>query len=236
MPRDANQNWWEDWDLKYFPDVYGQTYGGHSVQQAIYNTLDNWLPTYIQEFNRQVGGGEEILKIPKHYRLEPENRTLSRALNAQVLVVCNGTVGEPEVHGDGTITAEWEAEVSMFVPGTKDWNETQAMTMAYGACARTAIMQHRGLDGFASTTRWVREQYRKSADHVAGRNLGFAVINFEVVVMNNMTVWGGPPLPQFAAEGENTGPTLSEQANFPTVSDVDVTIEHAEDKLPWLQK
>ncbi len=223
MPRD----WWLDWDLSYFPDVYGATYGGHSVQEAMYRTLDAWLPTYINEFNRQTGGGQQILNIPKRYSLEPEYRYLSRARDAQVLVVVKGTVGEPERFGNGQIRSVWEAEASVVLAGTKSWEETQALTYGYGVCVRTAIMQHRSLDGFAQLTQWMSERYLKM-DHVAGRTLGMAVVDFEVIVENSMNTNGGPPLPQFAAEGENTGPTLTEQPNFPTVQDHDIKVWNEE--------
>jgi len=174
----ATQPWWTNWDLSYTNDAYGPLYGGHSVQEAFYNTLQTWLPSYIAEINRQIGA--TVLYEPYEYRHRPEFRTMPRGVSAAILVDVPNTIGIPQIHGN-TTRANWRVEVMVYVYGTKDWQETQAMTSAYAAAVRAAIIQHRGLGGFAQTTNWEGEQYLEG-EHTSGRTTGVAHLRFSVTV------------------------------------------------------
>ena len=218
----AETPWWTNWDLSYTDNVYGPVYGGHSVQESVYNTLKTWLPAYIMEANRQLGG--DVLQIVKEYRHRPEYRTLPKDVQCAILVTVPGTAKTPRIFQD-SIRVDWKAEIHAFVYGTKDWQETEALTAAYAAVIRACIVQHRDLDGFAETTKWIRESYYEG-EHSATRTTGMAKIDFEVTVGNVTTPFGGPPLPQFAPTGTITDPTLLPPANVPTVSTVESTINN----------
>jgi len=195
--------WWTDWDLFAPDDVYGPMLGGHSVQEAVYNTLQTWLSTYIAEFNRKVGS--TVLFDPIEYRHRPDYRTLPKNAGAAILVTVPGTFGQPEVYSD-SVRAEWKVEIMVFVYGTKDWQETEALTHAYTTVVRAAILQHRDLMGFATGTTWESEQYLEG-EHSSTRTTGVGHIVFGVVVGNVINVHDGLPMPDYAATGVNTDPT-----------------------------
>lgn len=214
--------WWLDWNrLGYAnPDIFGPIVGGHTVQEAIYNTLEMWLPAYIAEFNRVLGG--PILKTPTVYRLKPDNRQLTPNMDASVFVSCTGTLHPPERHSHQT-RAVWQAQVSLCVNGSMDWQETQAITFAYGAAARTAIAQHESLNGVAETTKWTGEKYLEK-EHLSNRTIGLIVIDFEVTTATTLDVFAGPPSPQYAGIGAVTDPSLRPYPNAPEVTSVNVAL------------
>lgn len=217
----ATRDWWADWNLSYVSDPYGPVYGGHSVQEAVYNTLQKWLPSYIAEFNRSLGS--KILVEPFEYRHRPEYRTLPRQASAAILISVPTTVGSPEVFQSG-VRANWRVEALIYVYGTKDWQETEALTQAYAACVRTCIVQQRGLGGFAETTFWDGEEYLEG-EHSSGRTTGIAHVRFVVTVGNAMNIYGGVPNADFAPTGAVTTPSTEPLTPTPTVETFDIEIE-----------
>ena len=217
-----DEKWWLNWSYQYVnPDVYGPLIGGHTIQEGFYNTLQKWLPAYLAEFNRNLGG--EVLTLPRAYRLKPDWQTLPRNVAAQVLVISNGTTDHPKRHQRQT-RSTWEAQASIFIAGTQDWQETQAISLAYGAAVRACIAQHPSLEGIAETTLWTGERYTEK-EHVSTRILGLMTINFEVTVANTMDVFGGPPSPEYAATGIETDPTINPPGPVPTVQTANTIVE-----------
>lgn len=222
---DPNTPWWLDWNLNYMPDAYAPVYGGHSVQQAMYNTLQKWLPTYIKLINRRLGG--DVLQIVKNYSRPPTYRPKTNNLDVQIDVIVPGTVGDPQQGrtNETGISSMWSAELSVFVYAGTDWQETMALTYAYGAAARAAIVQHGDLEGFAQTTNWKGDAYFKG-EPFNTRWQGIATIHFEVYVSPTVNQNGGPPSPLYAAEGTPTEPTLFAIPDFPQVVGTGVEVEN----------
>lgn len=218
----VNREWWTDWNFDYNNDTsYGPFFGAHSVQEAFYNTLQKWLPSYIAEFNRQLGSN--VLYEPFEYRHRPDYRTLPKTVGAAILIEVPNTLGLPQVYQSG-IRCNWRVEALIYVYGTKDWQETQALTSAYAACLRSCIIQHRGLEGFAETTLWDGEQYSEG-EHSGTRTTGIAHLRFSVTVGNVMNMYGGAPSPQYAPEGAITGPSTQPSTPVPIADEVQVTVE-----------
>ncbi len=222
-PSIAPTPWWLDWnELTYAnPDIYGPLVGGNTVQEAIYHTLETWLPAYIFEFNRVLGG--PILKVPKEYRVKPDNRTLTKEVEASILVICTGTNAPPTLNGHDT-RATWQTQVSVCVGGSMDWQETQAITYAYGVAVRAAIAQHKGLGGVAETTVWTGERYLEK-EHLATRTIGLLVIDFLVTTPTTIDPFAGPPSPQYGAPGASE-PSLEQPDDAPMVTDVSISMEN----------
>lgn len=217
----ANREWWTDWNLSYLDDVYGPLYGGHSVQIAVVNTLEKWMPTYISAINRNLGS--EVLAVPFSYRFEPEVRTLPRDAVAAIMVTVPSTADAPE-RQQNSYRTNWRVEVRVFVFGSKDWQETEALTQAYAAATRALLIQQGGLGGFAETTMWDGEQYVEG-EHSSTRTTGIAHIRFSVTIGSVMDPRGGPPLPQFTPLGGVVGPDTDPPADPPIATSTDVTVE-----------
>jgi hypothetical protein len=221
MMNELPRPWWQNWDQSFTGDIFGNVYGGNSVQEAFYNTLQKWLPTYIAEFNRQLGG--EVLKDNVEYRHRPEYRTLPKDVVCAILVIVPGTSEAPQTFQE-SIRANWDVHVQAFVYGTKDWQETQALTNAYAACIRACIIQQKDLGNFAETTKWINEKYYEG-EHSATRTTGMGQIDFQVTVGNATTPYGGPPTPPYAPAGASTGPSLLPPSDPVIATSKNVTIE-----------
>lgn len=214
------RDWWTEWDLSYLDDVYGPLYGGHSVQEAVYNTIQTWMPTYVAEINRVLGS--KVLEVPIEYRHRPEYRTLPKRATAAVIVEVPSTVGQPRV-AQSHVRVDWRVAITIYVFGTKDWQETQALTSAYAACIRALLLQNRGLGGFAETTMWESEEYMEG-EHSSGRTTGIAHIRLSVTIGNAVNIYGGLPSPQYAARGTNTQPTTNPPDPVPIATSADVSV------------
>jgi hypothetical protein len=212
--------WWKNWNLEYTDNQFGPFFGGGSVQEAFYQTLELWFPTYIAEMNRKLGG--EILTDVPQFRTEPDYRSLSSSQQCQILVNVPHTVGTPENFQAG-VRAQWRVNVMVFVYGSKDWQETQALTYAYATTLRSLILQQRGLGGIAQTTTWEGEEYLEG-EHSSTRTTGIAHVTFVVTIGNVNKPFGGLPASQFAPVGANTGPTLQPVPDQPDVETYDITI------------
>lgn len=206
--------WWQGWDLSYTDNTFGPVYGGHSVQEAYYQTLQKWLPTYIAEVNRKIG--TEVLEVPFEYHFRPDYRTLPRTAKCALLCVVDGTTGHPDRTNNGT-RATWGADISCFVFGTQDWQETQALTYAYAATIRACIAQHPDLGGLAETTLWMGEKYMEG-EHSSTRTTGLSIVHFESTLASAVDAFGGPPFPQYAATGANTGPSILPPSPEPIIA------------------
>ena len=217
---DVHNPWWTDWYIDQGNSPYGPILGGTAVQEAVYNTLAEWLPSYIAETNRQLGAG--ILADNIEYRHRPEFRTLPKNVVCAILVLVPGTQGTPQNYQEFT-RANWRGEIDAFIYGTKDWQETQALTNAYAACIRSCVVQHRDLNQFAETTKWMGENYYEG-EHSSTRTTGLAKINFEVTVGNNVTPFGGAPNPLYAPTGAPTTPVLTPLPQPPDVTATDITV------------
>lgn len=215
---------WDLWNLSYVDDAYGPIYGGHSVQIAVVNTLKKWLPAYIADVNRHLGGDILPYLTPESFR-PPTDRPWEADLDVQITCVVPGTTGTPKRSNETGIQSCWKADLDVFVYAGTDWQETLAITYAYGACARAAIVQHPALTGLAQTTNWLGESYFKGPD-TGSRYSGIATINFEVNILNTVNQFAGPPSPEFAADGTPTDPSLLPLPAFPEVLDTSVDVDN----------
>lgn len=220
---DPNTSWWEDWSLSYTADVYGPIYGGHSVQIAMVNTLKTWLPAYTKEANRVLGG--DILPIVKTYQRPPTNRAWQPGLDVQICCSVGGTVGKPIRTQSTGYRSTWKATLEIFVYAGVDWQECLALTYAYAAVARGAIIQHGDLGGFAEFANWTGESVWRGTQS-GQRWSGIAELEFEIGIFSTVNQNAGPPSPDYAATGTPTLPSLLPIPMFPTVIDPNVTVEN----------
>jgi hypothetical protein len=189
-PKPDSPRWWENWNLNYATSQYGKIYGAGSVLESSYRTLEKWLPSYVAEFNRQIGA--DILKTPVYREILPDYDTLSSDSDQpRVIVTVPHTIGNVGELGR-TYQVTWRLSVEMYLYGTNDWQETQAMTMAYAAMVRTLLVQNQDLGGLSREVTFESEEYYEG-EHTATRTTGISVLHFAVTVDNVQSI-DGPPL------------------------------------------
>lgn len=179
---------WRSWNLKYMQDLYGPLAGGFSCIIAVENTLKQWLPAYLAEFNRSLGA--TVLKEPKTYEFRPTYSTAPRDKSPVLLVDCAETSDVPQRLNSG-IRAKWNVDVGVWLYGGTDWRQVQAVTYAYMAAIRAAVVQQGPNQEFIETAKWVGENYGEQ-DHSATITTGMGLVHFEISVLNAMSPFGGP--------------------------------------------
>ena len=189
-PVPVSSRWWENWNLSYTSTQYGQIYGAGSVLEAAYRTLEKWLPSYISEFNRQINAN--ILQVPVYRDKLPEYDVLSADSNQpRLIVTVPHTIGNVGQLGR-TYQVSWRLSVEVYLYGTTDWQETQAMTMAYAAMVRTLLVQNQNLGGVSRSVSFESEEYLEG-EHTVTRTTGITILHFAVDVDNAQTL-DPPPL------------------------------------------
>lgn len=185
---------WSQWFTTPGSDVFGSLVDGWALKQGLVGTLKEWLPTYVGEFNRQVGA--EALTAPFDYAHKPSDRLPAGARTCAVNTAIMGTKGPPKRHGDGVLWATYSVRVYSYLYGTADWNESEALLYAYAAITRSAILQQPSLGVGASSTLWTGTQFFEnkglSSPLIAAY---FAEVNFDVSLPNVGDVLGGVASP-----------------------------------------
>jgi hypothetical protein len=221
-PKPDSPRWWENWDLNYVTTQYGKIYGAGSVLEATYRTLEKWLPSYVSEFNRQIKA--DVLQTPIYRQNLPEYDTLSADSNQpRLIATVPHTIGNVGQLGR-SYQVTWRLSVEVYLYGTTDWQETQAMTMAYAAMVRTLLVQNQTLGGLARSVIFESEEYYEG-EHTSTRTTGITVLHFAVVVDNVQTI-DGPPVVGDPYLGANatTAPSSSPLPPDPMAETSEVTV------------
>jgi hypothetical protein len=233
-PKPESSNWWENWDLNYVTSQYGSIYGAGSVLESSYRTLEKWLPSYVAEFNRHIGA--EILQTPIYREILPEYDTLSADSNQpRLIVTVPHTIGNVGQMGR-SYQVVWRLSVEVYLYGTTDWQETQAMTMAYAAMVRTLLVQNQDLGGISRSVIFESEEYYEG-EHTVTRTTGITILHFAVEVDNVQTI-DGPPLAgdPYLGEFSPTAPSSSPLPPDPKAITSKVTVKNVPVRMDnqWL--
>ena len=133
--------------------LYGSLVTTEDVRLAVVAHLKLWSPAYLAEVERQKGAS-----LPPFRGYVTESGDVFPV----ALVACAGTEGDPERHGDGTITAWWAVGAAAVVAG-KTRDEANVTAGYYGAAIRASILQHPSLSGFAESIVWIGESLEEVA-------------------------------------------------------------------------
>ena len=232
----TSPKWWEHWDLSYSTTPYGQIYGAGSVLEAAYRTLEKFLPSYVAEFNRQIN--VDILQVPIYRDKLPDYDTLSADSNSpRLIATVPHTIGTAGQLGR-TLQVTWRLSVEVYLYGTTDWQETQAITMAYAAMVRTLLVQNQTLGGLSRSIDFESEEYYEG-EHTATRTTGITVLHFAVVV-DNVQMVDAPPFATDPYRGANqpTAPSTSPLPASPEAITSSVTVTNVPVQMDpeWLSQ
>jgi hypothetical protein len=235
-PKPASTRWWENWDLNYVTSQYGKIYGAGSVLEATYRTLETWLPSYVAEFNRQIGA--DILRVPIYRSILPDYDTLSSESDQpRIIATVPHTIGKVGQLGR-SYQVTWRLSTELYLYGTTDWQETQAITMAYAAIIRTLLVQNQTLGNLARSVIFESEEYYEG-EHTATRTTGISHLDFAVVVDNVQSI-DGPPLSSDPYLGEHspTAPSSSPLPPDPMAKTSEVTVTNVPVQMDpeWLSQ
>jgi hypothetical protein len=128
--------------------------------------------------------------------------------------------------------------VEVYLYGTTDWQETQAMTMAYAAMVRTLLVQNQDLGGLSRSVIFESEEYYEG-EHTSTRTTGITVLHFAVTVDNVQTIDGPPSSTDpYLASGAQTAPSTSPLPPDPEAETSQVTVTNTPVQMDpeWLSQ
>ena len=138
--------------------IYGPIITGAAVRKGLLEFAQLWMPAYLGEVGVQNGlarSGNGSIPMVRSWNGSAKGLALNAGNQLPAcVVICAGTIGKPERHGDGMVSAEWAMGIGFVVSATTQ-EDTNDLLSYYLAAARAMALQHPGLGGIASDTRWM---------------------------------------------------------------------------------
>lgn len=153
--------------------VFGQIVSADAVEEAVRETLELWLPTYIASVERQQGKPEAFYGSIQSFLAAGQLNHYSEHHMPLCVVVCPGLGERPTVDGDGVVSGAFALAVGI-VASADDHDNTDAAAKAWGAAVRACLLQKADLGGIADRVTFQDEQYdelpwEESRSFVGGR-------------------------------------------------------------------
>lgn len=193
-------------------DQFGQTIDGHDVERALLAHLEKWMRSYLGDAVREKdpdqelwpGGVGDPSKLGKPAVLPVREFTTRHAAAERwpaeqlpmLLAHSPGFAKPPTEEGDGTLTGFFLINLSAIASGG-GIEDTKTLARVYGSAAAKAIMQKRGLGGFAAGVEWADMKQMRPPEAPMERSIMSVVNVFVVEVHDIMNTEDGPaePLP-----------------------------------------
>lgn len=192
-------------------DVFGEITTGTEIKNAVIETLQTWLPTYLQEVEHQLDRPRGDIVAPKVYKKTNTFDTIDVVNIPVCLVVCPGLAGRPAHEGDGYYRAPFTLGIACIV-SARDEESTKEVADIYGAAVRACMLQKRlSVTGLDSDVDWIEESYDDIPEQDS-RTLGAAQVIFTVTVYDVVSRIGGPLAP--------ADPVKQPGSEWPFVGDV----------------
>lgn len=204
-------------------NVFGPIVTAKQVEGAVVAMLDEWMPDYLSELERQdedYAPGE--MARPRDIVIASEFERRDEVQLPCIVVISDGLTGKPERKGDGTYDAEWRIGVAAIVSDV-DEAETRSLAQTYATAIRLAMVQHKRLKstlhptGFADWMTWEGEGYADVSFNAA-RSFFAGQVLFTVGVENVAKEAVGPRQPSGEEVSGDPGP-------LPTLHEVDIDAE-----------
>jgi hypothetical protein len=146
--------------------IYGDIVTGEEVSKKVIEFIQRWSPAYIAEIGRRNefngknddGTDQPTLSPFMSFAARAQEDKNVEEQTPACTVVVPGLADEPRRAGDGKHSAKWAAAVLIIVSG-RDEESTARGVRLYCAAVRAMFVQHPDIDGFASSTDWVDEDY-----------------------------------------------------------------------------
>jgi len=125
------------------------------VERAVVAQLRAWVPYYLARVDEAQGLAPGTTKRPRHYDAASDNdRRWMEETPPSVLVVCPGTVSEPEQHGAAaSYAAWWQVNVAVTASGATEAGSRELASRLGGAIVY-AVTQQGDMDGVVQKTAW----------------------------------------------------------------------------------
>lgn len=186
------------------------------IADAVKTVLQDWLPAYIAEIERQNDLTPQSLPMPRSYSTRTEVTKWGEEQTPAVVIVSPGLSGPPRRDGDGDWQAPWAIAVGVITSGSSQESVIENSSF-YGAAVRACLLQRTPLPGVDGRLLWLDESYTDIPENDS-RSLAAARIEFECLIPNAVGDMDGP-----APNVEPPEDPYTEPADWPTVETTHLT-------------
>jgi hypothetical protein len=166
---------------------------GGDVEEAVIETLKDWLPSYLADGERKHGWEVGSTPEPRGWALT--GRDLQKFPSDQlpaIVVMAGGIILTPrkEGMGNGVLTATWGVDVGAIFNAA--WGRSSRAHAQLYVRAIQLVLSQRPLGDLAATADWRGEVYDE-IDFPSSRTYSAAVASFNIEVRDVAWANGGPP-------------------------------------------
>lgn len=115
------------------------------VEDSVMACLQNWLPTYLSEVERQHNLDEGFYQRPRSWRVRNDMEKWPEEQLPAIIVISTGLADNPVREGAGKHRAPWSIGIAAVVT-SKDHLATRRMAYRYAAAIRAVMVQRQSLD------------------------------------------------------------------------------------------
>jgi hypothetical protein len=184
-------------------DIFGDIVDVDTVEHALRETLNEWLPGHLSHQERRRRPGAPVLPGPlppgrlPFPRSWPTVSELDMEVHEQlpaVVIVSPGSVGAPERDQRGAHRKTWRFEIAVAVAGNSEL-EARALASMYLAAVNGALEQNRTLGGRVEKCWNVGPDDHALGTTRRGGQRALYGTAFNVLVRNTVNDRLGPPAP-----------------------------------------
>lgn len=174
--------------------IFGEFFLPSTLVVQSKKLLERWFPEYLEEIEDKLGLPSDTLAIPKNYTQRNEFTSLAGEELPKCVVLSPGIAGPPQKDGRGVYRGTWRLGIGVAVAAPTE-EEADTLAQIYGACVRVIFVNHPSINGVASNTVYVDENYNELP--ITGQNQQFrsASVWFAVEIDNVAKRSAGPQDP-----------------------------------------
>jgi hypothetical protein len=134
------------------PDPFGNAVDADTIEDALRDSLQRWLPAWLAHEERRRGWPQGRLPQPRSWPTLSEFELRARDQRPSVVLVSSGTTGAPEKRPNG-LRRTWRFGLAVAIAG-RDETEARQLAAPYLTAAAMAATTDQTLGGVAENVRW----------------------------------------------------------------------------------
>jgi hypothetical protein len=124
------------------------------VEIAVRDVMQEWVPYYLGDIDEQSGRERGETAPPRTWDVASENDRWLEETPPALLVVCPGTVDEPDLHGKtGSYGAWWQVNIGVTAGGATEVG-SRGLAGRHAGAVLYVLAQQRDMGGLAADVRW----------------------------------------------------------------------------------
>lgn len=195
-------------------EIFRDVMDADTVEQAVLDTLQAWLPSHLAHQEDRKGYPDGTLPQPKSWPTVSEFDLEVHEQLPAIVIVSSGTTDVS--HDRGAYRTTWRVEVGVAIAG-KDEREGRRLAALYLAAVKSSLLQNRTLGGVVEQCRYVGPDDHAVGTAERGGQRAIYATAFAVTVRDSLNERGGPTTPP--ADPHDPGEPLES----PLTAEIEIT-------------